>query len=635
MRPQISDEVRAKVAALPASPGVYLMKSGEEVFYVGKAKSLQDRLRSYVSGSDTRAFVHMLGTLLTDIEVVLTSTEKEALILEDQLIKKHQPRFNVKLTDDKRFLCIRIKQDEPYPRLELVRRFGKDKARYFGPYHSASAIRESLRLFNRHFQLRTCSDDVMRTRRRPCLQYQIRRCPAPCVFNIEEQYTQNVQNVVDFLEGRADEMLVTLRDRMQARSEAQEYELAAQLRDQIRAVERSLERQRIVSPDRINRDAIGFYREGPAIEIHVMRTREGRLNDARRFSFTEQELPDAEVLGDFAVRYYEAVDASELPHEILFPPAMEWSEPLSELLSEKAGRRVRCMVPQRGDKRRLVELATQNAEQAFADQARQAQTARTAIDKLQRALHLRRPPERIECVDISHTQGQEVVASVVRFERGLPDKKMYRHYKVRTTQGQDDFQSMYEVVSRRARRGLEETDLPDLLVIDGGKGQLQAARSALDDHGIDTVELVGLAKGRTLAPDTSGPSSQPVARSDERVFVHGQKNPVVLPRNSHELFLLTHARDEAHRFAITFHRRRRGKTIKKSVLDDVAGIGPKRRRALLQHFGSVKRIRAASEEEVAQVIGPKAAQAVKAHLGGDAPGVAMGQAAEQHERRDG
>lgn len=627
MRP----ELRKKLAAGPDAPGVYLMKSGAEVFYVGKAKNLRARLRSYSSGSDTRAFVALLDDILTDVEILLTATEKEALILEDQLIKKHRPRFNVKLTDDKRFLCLRLDTAQPYPRLELVRRFGRDRARYFGPYHSAVSIRESLRIINRYFQLRTCSDEVMRSRKRPCLQFQIERCPAPCVREMADEYRHHTDHVAAFLEGRQSDLLTSLERRMAEKAAAEEYELAAKLRDQIRAVERSLERQRVVSTQRIDRDVVGLFRQGPEVEIHIMRTRDGRMTDARRFSLTNLEQPNAEILADFAMRYYgEAVLSScpgdahqipveisaEIPKEILFSSGMEWGTALGQLLRERVERRVRVLVPQRGDKRRLVELAERNAAQAFADKERQVAAAKTAVDRLRRALHLVGRPERIECVDISHLQGKEIVGSVVRFESGVPNKGLYRRYKIRSVTNQDDFRSLYEVVSRRARRGLEEADLPDLIVIDGGRGQLNAARAALDDHGIDHVDLVGLAKARGTQVRDGEPRA---AATPERVFVQGHKNPIVLRQNSAELFLLTRARDEAHRFAIAFHRRRRRKAATRSELDGVHGIGPKRRRALLRAFGSVARLRQASIEQIAEVVGPKTAAAVHEHLAAASP----------------
>lgn len=619
----MTPEIKAKLAELPDSPGVYLMKNAKgKVFYIGKAKSLRARVRSYFSGSDTRAFVAFLDRLLADIEVILTGNEKEAMLVENDLIKEHQPYFNVDLRDDKRFLCLRLDLKKDYPRLEVTRKFAKDGRRYFGPYHSASSIRETLRTINRHFQLRTCSDQMMRTRTRPCLQYQIKRCPAPCVYDLSNgEYRENVDAVIQFLEGKGENLASTLTERMHEAAESLNFERAAQLRDQVRAIERSLERQRMVTSDFVNRDVVGLYREGPNVEIHVMRTREGRLIDAKRFSMEELEQPSGEVLADFAVRYY--LEEPETPDEILFPEEMEWADTLAELLSERRRKKVSVLQPKRGDKRRLVNLATQNAEQAFRDKQREAGAAKTAVDKLQQSLHLRKKPERIECFDISHFQGGQIVGSAVRFERGMPQKDLYRIYKVRSTDGQqDDFKSMYEVLSRRARRGLEEGDLPDLMVIDGGKGQLAAARAALDDHGVDEVELIALAKSRAekRSKGTSGPSvAQDVARSSERVFRDGLQDPIVLRQNSAELFLLARVRDEAHRFAITHQRKLQRKASTRTLLDDIPGVGEKRRQALLRAFGSVAQIRAASPEALAEVVGHKTARAVQQALAQKAP----------------
>ncbi|MBC7794312.1 MAG: excinuclease ABC subunit UvrC [Clostridia bacterium] len=684
MRQDIAD----KIATLPHAPGVYIMKDAKGVvFYIGKAKSLRDRVRSNFSGSDTRAIVSLHDRMLAELEVVLTTNEKEALLVENELIKEHTPRFNVALKDDKRFLCIRLDLRERYPRLQVVRRFGKDGARYFGPYHSAHALREVVRLVNRHFQLRTCNDQVLNNRSRPCLQHQIKRCPAPCVFDLSKgEYTMNVATVVSFLEGKETELVGTLTERMKDRARDEQFESAALIRDQMQAIQRSLERQKIVTSDFVNRDVVGIYREGPHVEIHTMRTRDGRLVDAQRFSFSDLEQPVSEILSDFATRYYTA--AEDVPDEILFPLEMEWEGPLAEFLTEKRGRKVAVLTPQRGDKVHLVELANRNAHQAYMDKQREAGAARTAVERLQRALHLRRAPARIECFDISHFQGGQIVASLVRFDNGLPCKELYRRYRIRTTAGQDDFKSMYEVVSRRARRGLEEEDLPDLIVIDGGKGQLAAARAALDDHAVDGVDLISLAKSRAedtpkgklkkkkaenakldetdravleaasddlaaaqavseidadglsaMAEQDNTPLDDAVIddellleeplgegddasdidseteRSAERVFLFGQKNPIVLRQNSAELFLLTRARDEAHRFAITYHRELRGKAGTRTALDAVAGIGPKRRKLLLRTFGSITRIKAAAFDDVAKVVGEATAKRVFEGLG--------------------
>ncbi len=613
-------ELKEKLAALPSSPGVYLMKDAAgTVFYIGKAKSLRDRVRAYFSGTDARAFVALLDTTLADLEVVLTGSEKQALLVEDELIKRHQPRFNVLLKDDKRFLCLRLDPRARFPRLEVVRKIARDGARYFGPYTSASAVRETLRLVNRCFKLRTCSDRVLVTRKRPCLQHQIGRCLAPCVKELEAGvYEENVRNVERLLSGQGHKLCESLRAQMLEHARALRFEAAASLRDQARAVERSLERQIMVSADLASRDVLGFYREGPAVELHLMRIREGRLADVARYSLEHSEVPTSDLLADFAARYYTKLD--DVPAEILFPEEMQWTSAIAELLTEKSGHRVSVITPARADKRRLVELAMANAAQAFCDKRRQQESAEETLMSLRDALALVRLPRTIECVDVSHLGGTNVVASLVRFQDGLPDKQGYRHYKIRSHEGQDDFRSIYEVICRRAARGLQDGTLPELLVIDGGKGQLNAARAALEDHGMSGVELAALAKAKVKS-EVAGKSATARRRGaatvggvPERVFVLGQKDPVSLRENSAELSLLIRLRDEAHRFAIEAQRRLRRKGATRSLLDEVSGIGLKRRRALLRTFGSITRLRQASEEELAKVVGTKTARVLSERL---------------------
>src|SRR5438132_1543296 len=548
-------ELQRKLDALPAQPGCYIMKDrAGAVVYVGKAVNLRARVAQYFQErtGDSRIFIPFLEDLLGDIEVMITPSEKDALLLENELIKKHRPRFNIRLRDDKNFISLRLSRTHPYPRLEVVRRVRKDGARYFGPYSSASSIRETLSIVNRHFQLRTCTDQVMANRRRPCLQYQIKRCPAPCVYSVpQEEYQRSVEEVALFLEGKADELTAQLGTRMKDAASKLEYERAAQLRDQLHAIERSLEKQRTVLGDQLDQDVLGYHREGPALELHLLFFRGGRLTGGRSFGFSRQEFPTEELLSSF--------------------------------------------------------------------------------------------------------QGQLTVGSQVVFSDGEPDKSGYRLFKVRGDAAGDDFASMFQVLARRLKRGMEEQNLPDLLVVDGGKGQLNVARAALREVGLALHDgpLAGLAKSRVLEDEerfaarqgfrvaeawaekagpepvvpqiggegiaAPGPPDPPsrrgrsrqqgrfvkgdIERSPERVFLPGQKNPVVLRQNTSELHLLARLRDEAHRFAITFHRKLRRERNFRSLLEEIPGIGDKRKRALLGHFGSLKRIRAATVEEIAQVEG--------------------------------
>jgi excinuclease ABC subunit C len=602
-----------KIANLPTEPGVYLMKDrSDEIIYVGKAVNLRSRVRSYFDrGGDTRAFVPLLERILGDLETVVVTNEKEALLLENELIKKHQPRFNVKLRDDKNFICLRLDLRQDYPRLEVVRRIEKDGALYFGPYSSASSIRETLRIINRYFQLRTCTDHVLHNRKRPCLLHQIGRCPAPCVYEVpREDYHRSAQEAVLFLEGKANELVARIKLRMQEAAKALRFEEAARIRDQLRAIERSLERQSVAVGDLVDQDVFGLYREGDRLLIYVLYVRHGRITGGQAFPFSGQEFPDEELIASFANLYYG--NGNFVPKEVLLPLKPEGIEGLAELLSDTRGDRVRIMIPQRGDKADLVRMATRNAEQAFAERKRDRDETLAVLEKLRDRLHLTRVPRRMECFDISHFQGSSIVASQVAVTDGETDKSRYRHFRIKSLESQDDFASMYEVISRRLRRGVKEEDHPDLLVIDGGKGQLGSAHAALKDAGLERrIDVVGLAKSRDL--DSPHPDA-PSVRSPERVFVLGQKDPIVLAQNSTELFLLTRMRDEAHRFAITYQQKLMRRRNFRSVLEDIPGVGEGRKKVLLREFGSLKRIREASIEELTEVVGPAIAERIHGWL---------------------
>jgi excinuclease ABC subunit C len=671
---------------LPTAPGVYIMKDhrGKPV-YIGKAAVLRNRVRQYFqpASGDSRDFVPLLEGIVVDIETVITSNEKEALLLENTLIKKHQPRFNVNLKDDKNYLVLRLDPKAEWPRLEVVRRLGDDGAYYFGPYHSATSCREALRVVNRHFQLRTCTDHVLHNRRRPCLQYQIKRCPAPCVLPVApEAYAEQVRDVRLFLDGKSDELMDRLRARMKEAAARTDFEVAADIRDQVRALDTTLEEQRVVSGDFCDQDVVGFHREGIALELVVMSIRGGQLGGTRAFSFTGQEFPDAELLSSFLGLYYDLGAAP--PDEVLLPFEIEDAALKAEWLGEKRAasafgsgsrrKKVEVVVPQRGDRKRLVELAQKNAAASFATRRNARADVELALGKLQKRLKLTKLPRVIECYDVSHIQGFATVASMVVFVDGKPEKSRYRTYKVRAPQRagaagprNDDFASMYEVLSRRFRRAREgaaalersevvEGDastwaLPDLIVIDGGKGQLGMALAAARDVGIDVrpgtgLPIVGLAKERDLAdmpadaeapadaapaerdaaPVPSEPAAPPVepaapedaatasgrkrgdkkkpdVRVPDRVFLAHAKDAILIRPNSAEMFILQHLRDEAHRFAITFHRSQRKRLTLRSALADIPGIGDTRQRLLLRHFGSVKKIREASREDLAAVPG--------------------------------
>jgi excinuclease ABC subunit C len=622
---------------IPPDPGVYLMKDKKgTIIYIGKAASLRTRVRSYFTRSgDSRAFVPLLGRILGDIETVVTNNEKEALLLENNLIKQHQPRFNVKLVDDKNYLVLRLDPTARYPRLEVVRRIGQDQARYFGPYHSASSVRAALKVVNRHFKLRTCTDHVLDTRTRPCLQYQIKRCDAPCVFPVPDaEYGEQVRDVTLFLQGKDQELLTRLRTRMKEAATGLEFERAAAVRDQIMALEKTLESQRVVSEDLRDQDVLGFYREGDRVEIAVLHVRLGKLLGHESFSFGDQEFPDDEILSSFVGLYYDF--GTTIPDEVLLCCPIEDTQVKTEWLRERRGRKVEVLIPKRGERARLVELANKNAAATFYSRRNKARDTDELLGKIQKRLGLKHLPRRIECFDISHIQGSHTVASMVVFIDGEPAKGEYRRFKIRRASN-DDFASMYEVISRRFRRSIKSPEegegaakerlwpLPELLVIDGGKGQLGSALAALKDVGVDLgshgPDVVSLAKDRETV---SG------EKQTDRVFLPRIKDPIPLRPNTAELHVLSRIRDEAHRFAITFHGELRRRRTLRSSLADVRGIGARRQRELLRHFGSLKKVREASVEELLAVPGMSrpSAEAVRRFFedGGESRGEGGGEA---------
>jgi excinuclease ABC subunit C len=608
----VADAAQRKLDNLPASPGVYVFRDAEgKVLYVGKARSLRSRVRSYFQpgSSDLRAFVSRLERELDDIETFVTYTDKEAALLENQLIKSHQPKYNVKLRDDKEFLSLRLDAKKPWPRLEVVRRPKPDGAQYFGPYHSATAARQTLRLVNRYFQLRTCTDTEFRLRSRPCLQYQIKRCPGPCVLDVDEdEYRAQVANVARFLDGRHDELVRDLDVRMKSASDELEYERAAVYRDQLRAVERAQEEQRVAGVQKSDQDVIGFHREGDQVEVAVLSMRGGRLFGVRTFALRRVAVPNDEMLGAFLRQHY--ADRPSMPDEILVPLPIEMSEALEELLSENRKRRVHIVQPKRGSKAKLLDLARENAEHAYREKERARENIEARLESLQKQLRLSVLPRRIECVDISHTGGEETVAVFVALQDGAPAKERYRSFRVKGVSGGDDYGAMYEVLTRRLRRGKNEEEgweLPDLLVVDGGKGQLGVAVRAVEDLGVTNLELASIAKPRITATGEE---------EGERVFRPGQKNPIPV-RSSSALTLLPLARDETHRASNALRKKVGRKRRLQSELDAVRGVGPKTRTKLLTALGSMGGVLAATEEQLIEAGATKRqAQAIKETLGG-------------------
>ncbi|MBX3206645.1 MAG: excinuclease ABC subunit UvrC [Labilithrix sp.] len=685
----LPDVVTEKLDALPPSPGVYLFKDKKgSVVYVGKAKSLRSRVRSYFQGgsSDNRYFIPILQRTIGDLDTIVTATEKEAAILENNLIKEHRPRYNVKLRDDKDYISLKLDPKDDWPRLWVVRRPSYqpgETARYFGPYHSATAARRTLHLVNKHFQLRTCTDTEMRSRKRPCLQHQIKRCPAPCVLDVDRAwYDEQVRAVAMFLDGRHDELSEELEARMQAAARAMRFELAAVYRDQIHAIDKVREEQRVVSVDDVDRDVLGIHREGDLVELALLHVRRGKLADVATFSIKSAEVPDEEVVAAFLGQHYApsstdgAADATgaalPIPDEIIVPTLPDAASGTAEWLSERAAHKVLLLCPQRGPRADLLRLANDNASHAFTEKRRASDDVQERLTQLKERLRLPTVPRRIECCDISHLGGQDTVGAVVAMTDGEPDKKRYRTFHVRgeasaskATDGAptpgggegtleedvdgvpvslagDDYRAMYEVLARRFRRGLKrqearelatsqrgpdgsdaspgpestlgdahegalgdaelldaeiadsEWDLPDLFVVDGGRGQLAVALAAARDLGLHDLPIVALAKEKeNVLGDTLV----------DRVYLPGQKNPIPLRSHSASMFFLARARDEAHRFSNRARERLGKKKRMRSALDDIAGIGPKTKQKLLMHLGSVKAIKAADDAAILAVPG--------------------------------
>jgi excinuclease ABC subunit C len=611
-----SEAVLEKLEALPPQPGCYLFRDHEgKVLYVGKAKSLRARVRSYFQAgtSDERAFIPFLRRSVADLETIVTGSEKEAAILENSLIKEHRPRYNVKLRDDKEYLSLRLDLSHDWPRLALVRRPSRDGARYFGPYHSATAARRTLQLVEKHFRLRTCSDRELVGRARPCLQYQIGRCPAPCVFDVDrDEYAAQVRAVALFLDGRHDELVLELQQRMRAASGRLDFELAARYRDQLQAVELVREEQRVVSVTDRDQDVVGLYREGDLVELVVLSVRRGKVVEALSFSSKGVEVPDDEVIAAFVREHYRdgGPGSAAVPDEVLVPVLPDGASGIGEWLSDRRHEvmastsrpgpgRCRLMAPRRGPRRGLLDLAEQNARHAFEEKRRTDEDMQGRLERVRQRLRLPTVPERIECCDISHLGGKDTVGAIVALFQGAPDKQRYRTFHVTTTEGGDDYGALREVLTRRFLRGRDAGDeagweLPDLLVVDGGRGQLAVALAAARDLGIADLSIVGLAK------EKENPSGEKLV---DRVYLPGQKNPIQLRPNSPELHVLARARDEAHRFA-NRGRRATGKRRRlASELDGIRGIGPKTRRALLKAFGSVERVLGASDEALLGVAG--------------------------------
>jgi len=626
----ISDAIRKLLDEAPASPGVYLMKSRPtpdapwQVVYVGMSVNLHNRVRAYFIGSgDGRPACEFIRRSVDHIEFVVTDSEKEALLLENVLIKKYKPKYNVLLKDDKTYLSIHINPNEEWPRLRLVRirkTPPKGSGKYFGPYASADACRKMVALINRLFPLRKCSDSNFRNRARPCLYYQIKQCLGPCRgLTDRKTHMALVEQVIDMLRGNAQSVVKQQEEEMKRLSEAEQFEQAAAVRDRIRAIQAALERQKIVKHEPVDRDVFGYCRLGNDMLFEQLAVRNGILSSGKSFPGEAYEFPSEEVFGSFMTLFYERGDAAA-PSEILVPHDFEGRESLEAVLSERKGKKVSIVVPQRGEKLQLVHIAARNAETVFREKHSEEERARSLLDSIQAKLRLANFPHRIECYDISNIGGTEAVGSMVVFIDGKPDRSEYRRFRIKSVSGSDDYAMMREVIGRRMRHSradeasreevlADEWAMPDLILVDGGKGQLNVARAVIGDLGVKALDVAAIAKVRD---EETGRKS----REEDIVYIPGRANPVKFRKDSAELFFLQRIRDEAHRFAIEYHKKLREKKAFATVLDDIPGVGPARRVALLKHFGSVDRIAKATPDEIAALTGItlELAHAILEHL---------------------
>ena len=587
-------DLQAELPLLPDSAGVYLMRDADnEVIYVGKARNLKKRLGAYVknagrSETKTEGLIRKIAA----VETIVTASEKEALILESNLIKRYRPRYNVDLKDDKRYPSLRLDIRHPFPRLSIVRKIKKDGALYFGPYASAQAVRQTLKIINKNFKIRKCSDREFKTRTRPCLHCQMQGCTAPCCREVDaDTYADMVKEVVLFLKGRTPNLIQKMKKDMAAAADRQAYEQAAVLRDRIFALQRTLEKQAAVSTDLKDRDVIATAGNQGLALVTLLTVRGGFLQGSHSYPINETLSNDAEIVAAFIRQYYER--ASFVPEEILVSASPDEAVLVEEWLRDLKGRRVRLLHPRRGEKVRLLRMAAENAEKELAEQLAARAAKIEFLQRLSKRLHLSAIPQRIECFDNSTLYGDQPVASMAVFTDGRPDKAAYRRYRIRSVSVPDDYASMKEVLSRRLGKGAASEPFPNLIMVDGGKGQLGIARAVVSELDLQKrIDLIAIAK-----------RDEKRAEKLDKVFLPQRANPVLFGKDTDLLLFLQHIRDEAHRFAIDYHRRRRKKKSLQSALDPIAGVGPRRKEQLLRHFKSVAKIRRSTVEELSALPG--------------------------------
>ncbi|NIT14606.1 MAG: excinuclease ABC subunit UvrC [Candidatus Dadabacteria bacterium] len=601
---------KEKVKSIPQSTGVYLLKDikGRTV-YIGKAKNLRSRVQSYIGRGESaqRPQIANLVNDIADVDYIVARDEREALVLENSLIKQKRPKYNIRLKDDKNYLSLRIDPRETFPRLSLTRRVLKDGAIYYGPFASAGALKKAKRFIHKIFPLRDCTDEKFRRHAaRPCLNYYMGLCLGPCAGRSEQgRYREVVDQMRMFLKGEKGQIIKHIKESMQKASDEQRYEQAAKYRDQILLLEKNIDGQMFVTPGTQDKDVIGLHREGQRAEFSILFFRGGSLVDNSTYSIKNAVGEDQDVVEEFLERFYGG--NRFVPKEIAVPLKLRRGKEISAWLSEKQGHKVRIHSPERGLKLKEIELANRNSLESFqrkyADELKEV----SILERIRSSLHLRRLPDIIECFDISNIQGATAVASMVKFEGGQPAKGGYKRFKIKNVKGPNDYASMHEVLTRRLSRAEQDGwDVPDLILIDGGKGQLNIARLVMEEIGYaDKVDLASIAKGKKEG-------------EGDKLYVYGRKNPIIFSKNSDVLFLLMRVRDEAHRFAITYHKKLRGKKALVSELDGVPGIGAKRKKGLIRKFGTVSKIREATVNEIAMVPGlnKKLAEELKKHLSG-------------------
>ncbi|MCL4557305.1 MAG: excinuclease ABC subunit UvrC [Deltaproteobacteria bacterium] len=597
---EVDDTIHTRLDLVPRGPGVYIFRSGEDdVLYIGKAVDLNSRVRSYFTVSpDARPFINFLKPRIRRMEFVLTDTEKEALLLENNLIKKYRPRYNIRLKDDKTYVNIRISTDHRFPGIQVVRRPVRDGSLVFGPYASAYAARETVKLITELFQLRTCTDAELRNRVKPCMKYQIKRCSAPCADHItQEYYRERVRQARLFLEGRTGAVIRELRAQMRSESGLKHYERAAQIRDLIVNIEKTVEQQKVEAPKAVDMDVFNVAYLGQAAAVNGLFIRSGQLLNSLNYLFRDTVPEREELIGSVVRQYYES--GHFIPDRICLPFQLPDVDVIRSHLSDLKGRAVDIGVPRAGKRLDLIGLSAKNAAEHLHMSLQREATSLSVVHALKDALRLRNEPSAIECFDNSDIMGTNSVSSMVRFENGMPIKAKYRHYRLREASGPDDYAMMHEVLSRRFR---DRQDMPSLIIVDGGKGQLGIALGVLDELNIAGPDVIGIAKlHKGDVPSPYGRHS--IDKGDDRIYVPGRRDPLDLVHGSEPLMLLKRIRDEAHRFAITYHRKLRSRAGLASELDGIAGVSEKRKKILLSIFATIDEIRGTAPEEIARRAG--------------------------------